>query len=123
MLSPSRGLQANLCRAADTGSPYIAKKTRGDPCRLGLKPCFTPIKSPQSNGISEAFVNTLKRDYVRVTPLPDARTVLGLIGGWINDHTENHPHSRLRMRSPRGFIAAQIATAGVSGETGARSYR
>ncbi len=37
---------------------------------LTLKPCFTPVKSPQSNGISEAFVNTLKRDYVRVTPVP-----------------------------------------------------
>ena len=44
-------------------------------------PCFTPVKSPQSNGISEAFVNTLKRDYVRVTPLPKAETVLGLIPG------------------------------------------
>jgi putative transposase len=85
MLSPSRSLQANLCRAADNGSSYIAKETRVDPCQLGLKPCFTPIKSTQSNGISEAFVNTLKRDYVRVTPLPDAGTVLGLIGGWFED--------------------------------------
>jgi putative transposase len=111
MLSPSRGLQANLCRAADNGSPYIAKETRVFAHQIGLKPCFTPIKSPQSNGISEAFVNTLKRDYVRVTPLPDAKTVLGLVAGWINDCTENHPRSRLRMRSPREFIAAQIATA------------
>jgi putative transposase len=62
------------------GPPYIAKETRVDPCRLGLKPCFTPIKSPQSNGISEAFVNTLKRDYAQVTPLSDAETVLGVIG-------------------------------------------
>jgi transposase InsO family protein len=111
MLSPSRGLQANLCRAADNGSPYIAKETRVDPRQIGLKPCFMPIKSPQSNGISEAFVNTLKRDYVRVTPLPDAKTVLGLIGGWINDDNESHPHSGLKMRSPREFIAAQTATA------------
>jgi hypothetical protein len=35
-----------------------------------------PIRSPQSNGISEAFVKTLKRDYVQVTPLSDAQTVL-----------------------------------------------
>jgi putative transposase len=111
MLSPSRGLQANLCRAADNGSPYIAKETRVFASQLGLKPCFTPIKSPQSNGISEAFVNTLKRDYVRVTPLPDAKTVLGLIAGWINDYNESHPHSGLKMRSPREFIAAQTVTA------------
>lgn len=66
---------------------------------------------PTSNGISEAFVKTLKRDYVQVTPLPDAQTVLGLIGGWIEDYNDNHPHSELKMRSPREFIAAQTATA------------
>jgi transposase InsO family protein len=79
--------------------------------QLGLKPCFTPVQSPQSNGISEASVKTLKRDYVQVTPLPDAQTVLGLIGGWIEDYNDNHPHSGLKMRSPREFIAAQTATA------------
>jgi transposase InsO family protein len=50
-------------------------------------------------------------DYVQVRPLPDAQTVLGLIGAWIQDHSENHPHSGLKMRSPREFIAAQTATA------------
>ena len=61
--------------------------------------------------MSEAFVKTLKRDYVHVTPLPDAQTVLGLIGIWIEDYNDNHPHSGLKMRSPREFIAAQTATA------------
>lgn len=51
--------------------------------------------------MSEAFVKTLKRDYVQVTPLPDAQTVLG----WIEDDSENHPHSGLKMHSPREFIA------------------
>jgi transposase InsO family protein len=70
----------------DNGSPYIAKETRVFARQLGLKPCYTPVKSPQSNGISEAFVNTLKRDYVNITPLPDAATVLGLISGWFEDY-------------------------------------
>ena len=96
---------------SDNGSPYIAKHTCIFARQLGLKPCFTPVKSPQSNGISEAFVNTLKRDYVNVTPLPDATTVLGLIAGWFEDYNDNHPHSGLKMRSPREFIAAQTATA------------
>lgn len=95
----------------DNGSPYIAKDTQIFARQLGLKPCFTPVRSPQSNGMSEAFVKTLKRDYVQVTPLPDAETVLGLIGSWIDDYNENHPHSGLKMRSPREFIAAQTATA------------
>ena len=95
----------------DNGSPYIARETQIFARQIGLKPCFTPVRSPQSNGISEAFVKTLKRDYVEITPLPDAQTVLGLIGGWFKDYNENHPHSGLKMRSPREFIAAQTATA------------
>lgn len=95
----------------DNGSPYIARETKVFARQLGLKPCFTPVRSPQSNGMSEAFVKTLKRDYVQVTPLPDAQTVLVLIGSWIEDSNDNHPHSGLKMRSPREFIAAQTATA------------
>lgn len=95
----------------DNGAPYTARDTRIFASQLGLKPCFTPVKSPQSNGISEAFVNTLKRDYVRVTPLPNAEIVLGLIAGWFEDYNNNHPHSGLKMRSPREFRSAQTATA------------
>jgi putative transposase len=69
-------------------------------------PCFTPVRSPESNGMSEAFVKTLKRDYVRITPLPDARAVIGLVDGWISDYNTVHPHSALRMRSPAEFRAA-----------------
>ena len=65
----------------------------------------------RATAIAEAFVKTLKRDYVHVTPVPDAATVLGLIAGWIEDYNDNHPHSGLKMRSPREFIAAQTATA------------
>lgn len=83
---------------SDNGSPYTARDTRIFASQLGLRSCFTPVKSPESNGISEAFVNTLKRDYVRVTPLPDAQAVLDLVGGWIEDYNENHPHSGLKMR-------------------------
>ncbi|HEX2219948.1 MAG TPA: IS3 family transposase [Gemmatimonadales bacterium] len=96
---------------SDNGSPDTARDTRIFASQLGLRPCFTPVKSPESNGISEAFVNTLKRDYARVTPLPNAHSVLDLVGGWIEDYNDNHPHSGLKMRSPREFIAAQTATA------------
>jgi transposase InsO family protein len=96
---------------SDNGSAYTAKETRIFACQLGLKPCFTPVASPQSNGMSEAFVKTLKRDYVRVNPLPDAEIVLRLIGDWIEDYNDNHPHSGLKWRSPREFIKAKTETA------------
>ena len=96
---------------SDNGSPYTARETRIFARQLGLKPCFTPVRSPQSNGMAEAFVHTFKRDYVQVNPLPDARAVLKLIGGWIEDYNENHPHSALKWRSPREFRRAQTETA------------
>ena len=91
----------------DNGSPYTAKATRDFAMALNLVPCFTPIQSPESNGISESFVKTFKRDYVRVNPLPDAPTVLRQIAGWFDDYNDSHPHSGLKMRSPREFIRAQ----------------
>jgi putative transposase len=92
---------------SDNGSPYTAKDTRDFATALNLMPCFTPVRSPESNGMAEAFVKTFKRDYVRVHPLPDAPTALRQIAGWIADYNDIHPHSALKMRSPREFIRAQ----------------
>lgn len=91
---------------SDNGSPYTAQDTRRFATQLNLAPCFTPIASPESNGICEAFVKTLKRDYLRVNPIPDAATALDQLAGWFEDYNESHPHSGLKMRSPREFIRA-----------------
>jgi transposase InsO family protein len=96
---------------SDHGSPYTAKDTRDFACALGLQPCFTPVASPESNGLAEALVRTLKRDYVRINPLPDAVTVLQQLHRWFADYNDNHPHSGLGMRSPREFIRAHSPTA------------
>lgn len=92
---------------SDNGSPYTARETLDFAAALGLVPCFTPVRSPESNGIAEAFVKTFKRDYVRVNLLPDAVTVLRQLAGWFADYNESHPHSGLGMRSPKEFIRAQ----------------
>ena len=89
---------------ADNGSAYTARETLEFAVALGLVACFTPVRSPESNGVSEAFVKTLKRDYTRIQPRPDATTVLQMLPLWIDDYNQNHPHSGLQMRSPREFI-------------------
>lgn len=89
---------------SDNGSCYRANETIDFAIRLGLVPCFTPIRSPQSNGMSEAFVKTFKRDYVYVHDRPDARTVLSQLPKWFEDYNEVHPHKSLRLKSPREFI-------------------
>lgn len=90
---------------SDNGSAYIAKETAITATALGLRLAFTPVRSPQSNGISEAFVKTLKRDYARNTILPDAQTTLNLMAIWFDDYNEIHPHSGLKFLSPREFRA------------------
>ena len=89
---------------SDNGSCYRARETIDFAQSLGLVPCFTPVRSPQSNGMAEAFVKTFKRDYVYVHDRPDAKTVLAQLPRWFEDYNEHHPHKGLRMKSPREFI-------------------
>jgi transposase InsO family protein len=80
---------------------------------LNLVPCFTPVESPESNGMAEAFVKTFMRDYVRVSPIPDAVTALALIDSWMEDYNTVHPHSRLGYLSPRAYILSQLVVCPV----------
>jgi putative transposase len=91
----------------DNGSGYIAHNTRRFARELGLEPRTTPVESPQSNGMAEAFVRTIKRDYVRISPVPDAHTVLQLLPVWLAHYNEVHPHKALGYRSPREFMTAR----------------
>jgi len=92
---------------ADNGSPYTAVETIEFATALNLVACFTPVRSPESNGVCEAFVKTFKRDYARVSPRPDAISVLQRLGEWFEDYNTIHPHSGLRFQSPREFIQQQ----------------
>jgi len=91
----------------DNGSGYVSAQTRRFAREIGLEPRTTPLESPQSNGMAEAFVRTIKRDYVRVSPVPDAETAMRLLPSWMARYNEVHPHKALGYRSPREFIAAR----------------
>ena len=88
---------------SDNGPPYTATETRAFAASCGLAPRNTPAYSPESNGMAEAFVKTIKRDYVYLADLPDAATVLALIPTWFDDYNEHQPHKGLKMLSPRQF--------------------
>jgi len=96
---------------ADNGSGFTAKDTVDFAVALGLVPCFTPVRSPESNGMAEAFVKTFKRDYVNCNPRPNAATILRQLPGWFEDYNDHHPHRALKMRSPREFIRANSSLA------------
>jgi transposase InsO family protein len=91
---------------ADNGSCFTAHETVAFALAIGLVPCFTPVRSPESNGIAEAFVKTFKRDYVLLHPRPDAATVMAALDAWFEDYNEMPPHRALGMRSARQFRRA-----------------
>jgi putative transposase len=96
-LRPGQSPAVTIEWLSDNGSCYLAGETRSFARDIGLEPRTTPIESPQSNGMAEAFVRTIKRDYVRVSPCPDANTVMQQLSTWINHYNEVHPHKGTRI--------------------------
>jgi hypothetical protein len=79
----------------DNGAAYTARETPEFLPRINLITLFTPVRSPQSSGIVESFVETFKREYVYVHDRPDVKTVLAQLGRWFNDQNEGYPHKGL----------------------------
>ncbi|VUT23271.1 hypothetical protein SB6421_02639 [Klebsiella huaxiensis] len=88
----------------DNGSEYTAHETRRFARELNLEPCTTAVSSPQSNGMAERFVKTMKEDYSAFMPKPDVRTALRNLAAAFTHYNENHPHSALGYRSPREYL-------------------
>ena len=87
----------------DNGSAYTAHETRRFARELNLEPCTTAVSSPQSNGMAERFVKTMKEDYIAFMPKPDVRTALRNLAAAFTHYNENHPHSALGYHSPREY--------------------
>ena len=92
---------------SDNGSIYTALDTVIAAERLNLVPITTPAMSPQSNGMSEAFVNTIKRDYVAMADRSTAAVVIDQISSWIADYNSVAPHSALGFKSPDQYRREQ----------------
>ena len=84
----------------DNGSCYRANETRQFAVMLGLEPKNTAVRSPESNGIAESFVKTIKRDYISIMPKPDGLTAAKNLAEAFEHYNEWHPHSALGYRSP-----------------------
>ena len=112
---PVNRLPAVIEWLTDNGSGYIAHETRRFAREIGLEPLTTPVESPQSNGMAEAFVRTMKRDYARVNPMPSAEIVLRQLPVWFDHYNQLHPHKALGYRSPREFIAHRSTREDMSG--------
>ncbi|MGH7615206.1 MAG: IS3 family transposase [Gemmatimonadales bacterium] len=94
---------ARLEWLSDNGSPYTAWATVLHAERLGLTPLTTPAASPESNGMAEAFVRTLRRDYLEEADLRSPDTVLPQLPRWITDYNTARPHSALGYLPPTRY--------------------
>ncbi|QJX83160.1 IS3-like element IS2 family transposase [Shigella sonnei] len=97
----------------DNGLCYRANETRQFARMLGLEPKNTAVRSPESNGIAESFVKTIKRDYISIMPKPDGLTAAKNLAEAFEHYNEWHPHSALGYRSPREYLR-QRACNGLS---------
>jgi transposase InsO family protein len=99
---------------SDNGGAYISADTHRIAREMGLEPVHTPVCSPQSNGMAESFVNTFRRDYLNRMDLSNARTVLAQLPEAFDHFNEVHPHSGLKLRSPREFRRHQTLESNVT---------
>ncbi len=88
----------------DNGSAYRSHQTRQFARMVGLEPKHTAVRSPESNGMAESFVKTMKRDYISVMPKPDGLTAVKNLAEAFEHYNEWHPHSALGYRSPREYL-------------------
>jgi putative transposase len=88
---------------SDNGAPYTALETVIRAEELGLVPITTPAASPESNGMSEAFVNTIRRDYADMADRSSAAAVLAQLPSWCDDYNHVAPHSALGMKTPAEY--------------------
>ncbi|MBL3981976.1 transposase [Escherichia coli] len=91
----------------------VVPETRQFARMLGLEPKNTAVRSPESNGIAESFVKTIKRDYISIMPKPDGLTAAKNLAEAFEHYNEWHPHSALGYRSPREYLR-QRACNGLS---------
>ena len=95
----------NLEFLSDNGPEYACRKLRNVLQGFGMVICRTPRRSPESNGLAEAFFGSFKRDYVYQKELPSLHAVARQIPEWIRDYNQVAPHSALGMKAPTQFYA------------------
>lgn len=99
----------NLEFLSDNGPEYACRKLRTVLQGFGMAICRTPRRSPESNGLAEAFFGSFKRDYVNQQELPSLEEIARQIPEWIKDYNEAAPHSALGMKPPAEFHAEHMS--------------
>jgi transposase InsO family protein len=95
----------NIEFLSDNGPEYACRKLRKVLQDFGMVVCRTPRRSPESNGLVEAFFGSFKRDYVYQGELENLEEVARKLSEWVEDYNQVAPHSALGMKAPVQFYA------------------
>jgi transposase InsO family protein len=74
---------------SDNGSAYTPRRPASSPASSPSGPASRREEPAEATASRRRFVRTLKRDYVQVTPLPNAEVVLALLPAWFADYNTN----------------------------------
>ena len=91
-----------------TVAPTPRRTPSSTPSTLGFRPVTTPAYSPESNGMAEAFVNTIKRDYVQVPISPTAKPSFGSSPPGSTTTTESPPTPPSECFRPWSFVPSTL---------------
>ena len=117
-------LTDNPVLSLSKGAAPLLPATPGALRATSASSCAPPRSAARSLTAWPRPRRTLKRDYVRVNPTPDARTVIEQLPTWLTHYNEVHPHKTLGYRSPCEYIMqAREAPAGIQGVTTSRSVQ
>ena len=87
----------------DNGSEYIDKGLVAWMESVGFKVCNTPVRSPESNGVSESVNRWIRADYINQNLCASFEDVRQKLPGWIEDYNTVCPHARLGGLSAREY--------------------
>jgi putative transposase len=105
----NRGKAKGIEFLSDNGPEYGAHKLQQLFKKLGIIACRTPCRSPESNGIAEAFFGSFKRDYIYQNCLETIYHIKSGLPSWIEHYNNVAPHSALKMYSPMGFYEKELS--------------
>ena len=91
-------LPSPIERLNNNGSCYTAGNTRRFARAIGLDPRTTPLQSPQSNRMAQAFVLTFKRENVCVSVICNTQIVLRCPSGLFIRYNQVYAHNETCAR-------------------------
>lgn len=91
----------------DNGSCCRANETRQFARMPGPEPKNTAVRSPESNGIAESFLKTIKRGYISIMPKPDGLTAAKNLAEAFGHYNEWHQCTGLSLATGISAAAGQ----------------